>query len=255
MLKIWRQPRLWLTLLWAFVLAVGAAGLDWSERTLARRAAAEPLLLLPERELTPDQRRQEETDIAADPAVRSARWLAPADLARQMQRRFDDPRWSDLMPRDEEAWLPWMMQVHPYNPLDRLASIEGFVARRRQQGGWTVLWTGDELRALARTRSQLRMAIGSLLLLAAVAGAGALASLPWPRDERWSLLGWSAVLGALAPVAPMAVVSQAGVAIDERTLLIGAATGLILAVGVAPVLRQREKARYSLTIREAPNER
>jgi len=250
-----RQERLWVTLLWALTLSVGLAGLDWAERAFEASAAAQTIAMLP-KENPDDARRKEIRDqLSREPAVASAEWRAPAELAGQLARRYPQPQWQGLFPSDQ-AWLPWILEVRPEAPLDHLGLLRALAARHEQEGAWRlILWDSAALQTLAEQRLQVRVVVGFWLLLAGLCGMAALARLAWPeRGGLWLIL-WSAVLGVLAPASVWATALLIEAPLDARALAIAATAGFVLASVVAPVLRVRRVKALSIEVGEDADER
>jgi len=79
-------------------------------------AADQTLVMLPESELDLGEREERRRRMMGEPGVGDARWVAPADLVRQLVRRNPEPGWRELLPEDR-AWLPWVLEVRPIDPL------------------------------------------------------------------------------------------------------------------------------------------
>jgi hypothetical protein len=246
-LSPWRQPRLWTTLLWSLALALPLAAWHAAELSLATRAAANPMLLLPERELAADERDKALNNLQKDGAVALARWLAPADQSRALERRFGDQPWPQLLPAANDAaradWLPWMLEVHFKNPLNNRAAVDA-LTRRLKSENWQVMYESERGLLLARQRDQLRSAIGIYCVFALLAGAGALLMQPWPTAGGIALWAWSAAMGATAPTAVMAAAWLAGFPLNPSTAAIASGAGFAVAGLLAPMLRQRTVGKH-----------
>jgi hypothetical protein len=251
-LSAWREARLWVTVLWTLVLATGAAGWDWAERRMAAGPSPRPVLLLPDRDPGDEQRREIARRLAGEPGIASAKWRSPSELSRAMTRRFDDDRWRALLPTDQSDWLPWMLEVRPAEPLDGLAQVEAFVVRRRQEGGWGVLWDGVPARRLLKARRELRIFLGLGLALVGLIGAAALRGLGWPTVGGRAFWGWSAGLGTVAPLAVAAGGWLAGAPVGARAALVAAAAGFLLAGLVAPMIRMPGPPEHADGLHELP---
>jgi cell division protein FtsX len=251
----WRQPRLGLTLLWALAVGSLAAGWIWAEEAFVATAARQTALLMPDEPMDDAQRRQVAERLAQEPGVGSAQWLGPQDLARRFGQAFPDDRWRALLPTDDPEWMPWLLEATPDDPLEGLDRVESFVARRRQEGGWTVLWDAEPTRRLLQERLELRWTLESALALALILGVAALAATPWPRPGGTGLWLWSIALGGLAPLAPVVLARMAGAPTATRAPVAAIVVGLILAGGLAPLIRKREPSRLALTVSEDSDER
>lgn len=251
-----RNARLWVTLLWSLTLAVGLAGWDWAERHFEDGAAGQTMILLPRDPLDDAAREAVRARLAAESGVLSATWIAPAELTRRLSQRFPQSEWQDLFPADE-AWLSWVLEVRPAAPLDALAQMRDFAARRQHEGSWRlVLWDPALLETLARERGALRIVLGFWLALAALAGAAALLRLPLRRGEGLGLALWSGFLGLLGPGAVWSAALLGGADPDARALAVGLAAGLVLTAFIAPLLRLPEgNPHLSLMLGEEPHER
>jgi hypothetical protein len=249
------QGRLWVTLLWSLTLAVGLAALDWAERQFFEAAVGQTLVLLPARALDETQRQAERARLSGEPGVTGVQWRSPAELTRQVSRRFPQSQWKELFPTDE-AWLPWVLEARPVDPLGEPEQVRSFIARRQKEGTWRlVLWDGAAIQNLARQRSALRWVFGFWLLLGGLTGAVALARMPWPGRGGVGLFVWSALLGLLGPAAVWCVALLAETGADDRSLGIALGSGFILAAAAAPLLRLRRTQSHSITISEDSHER
>lgn len=261
MFTTWRQPRLWLTALWTLVLACGLAGWDLSERRMQTEAGASPLLLLPDQALAPEDRQAAAVRMRSEPGVGSAHWIAPAELSRVLSKTLADAQWRALLPtEDQEGWLPWLLEIVPADPLGGLTQTESFVVRRKQEGGWSILWDGDQVRQRLQSRRQLRWTLGLGLSLVLLIGVAGLHALPWPKPGGRGLWIWSVLLGIGAPLSVAAAAMLSGAPLGARTPLLAAAAGFLLAGAAAPMLRQPQsvltaRPRLSFMVKEAPNER
>jgi hypothetical protein len=251
-----RQERLWVTLLWTLTLSVGSAGWDWSERQFQELALPQRLVLLSKGTLDDRQRQEVRGKLLGEPGIGGVQWISPADLTHQVSRRFPQAEWQGLFPADG-AWLPWVLEVHPADPLSQSELIRAFVARREQEGSWRlVLWDPEPLQRLIGERLTVRVVLGFWLILAALSGAVALLRIPWPEQGGLMLLAWSMLAGLMGPAAVWAAAwLLAPQELDIQCLGIALAVGFILATVVAPVLRHRRRKSLSLEISEAPNER
>ena len=236
-----RSPRLWVAVLWSLTLAVALAAWDWAERRFEDEAAARRIVLLPA--VAPDAAARAETlaKITAEPGIASAEWIAPADLTRRIAQLFPSPSGAIFSP--DEPWLTWVLEVRPRSPLDNSLHIDTFTAQRRgETGRWRmVLWDSTEIQELNRARAALRAVAGFFALIAALAGAAALACLPPPRS-RGPLAFWSGLLGTLAPAAVWGAALLGGIEADARSLALAAAAGFLLATLLASVLRKPERS-------------
>lgn len=251
------QERLWITFLWALTLSVGLAGLDWTERWFHEEARTQTVVLLPRGTMDEDQRQGLRTKLEREPGVAATQWRSPAELTRQISGRFPQSEWQGLFPTDE-AWLPWVLEVHPADPLESGELIRAFIARRQQEGAWRLtLWDPEPLQKLLRERALVRAVVGFWLLLAGLGGAVALLRVPWPARGGMVLVAWSALLGLLGPGAVWAAaLLLAPPGLDPQTLGVALAAGFILATLAAPVLRlPKRKKSLSLSIKEDPDER
>jgi hypothetical protein len=244
-----------LTLLWALAIGSLTAGWLWAEQAIAAVAAPQTALLMPDEPMDDAQRRQVAERLAQEPGIASARWLAPADLARRFGQAFPDDRWRALLSTDDAEWMPWLLEATPDDPLGDLEKIESFAARRRQEGGWVVLWDAEPARRLVRERLELRWTLGGALALALLLGAASLTSMPWPRPGGRGLLLWSIALGGLAPLTPVVLARMAGASMPTRAPVAAVVVGLIFAGGLAPMIRKREASRLALTVSEDSDER
>lgn len=251
-----RNTRLWVTLLWTLTLAVGLAGWDWAELHAEDAAAGQTMILLPRDPLDEGAREAVRARLAGEAGVASASWIAPAELARRLSQRFPQAEWQDLFPADE-AWLSWVLEIRPAAPLDTLALMRDFAARRQHEGAWRLaLWDPTLLETLARQRGALRVVLGFWLGLVALAGVAALLRLPLRRGERLGMVAWSAFLGVLGPGAVWSAALLAGAEPDPRTLGVALGAGLLLSALIAPLLRLPEGNRHiSLMLGEDAHER
>jgi hypothetical protein len=101
----------------------------------------------------------------------------------------------------------------------------------------------------------LRWTLESALALALILGVAALAATPWPRPGGTGLWLWSIALGGLAPLAPVVLARMAGAPTATRAPVAAIVVGLILAGGLAPLIRKREPSRLALTVSEDSDER
>jgi hypothetical protein len=231
--------RFWVTLLWAMVLAVVVTALDWAEGELRTRAAALPILMVPEARLGEDaRRRQLESVTQTWDGVRAA-WLSPADQATRISRRFPDEHWRQALDADD-AWLPWVLQVWPADPLGHPATAGALAAWGEQQAGMRVFWDNEPLARLVVARRAVWWPGVFLLALVLSIGAVALGRLGRPAGRQgFGLLVLSAIFGAAAPAAVWSAAWLAGVALTGRSLALAMFTGLVFAAAVAPMLRER----------------
>lgn len=253
------QPRLWVILLWALTFAVAAAGFDRFQRHLRDEAAGQKILLVSDQSPGDNQRAELLKKMESEPGVASAAWISPADQVRRIQGQFPDESWREAFPANE-AWLPWMLEVGPADPLRNRDLLTGFIARRRQEGGWQVYWDGSTLDSLiARSNSA---AITTLVFALLIFAIGGLALTQMPRSLRpVAEVAESTLITLIVIVALWAAAALAGAWADGRALAVAAATGFILACFVAPMLRLRRipglpaKSTFSTTVTEAPDER
>ena len=123
-----RSERLWIVLVWSLTLAVGLAGWDWAERAFEEAASGQQIVLLPRETLDATTREAVRAKLAAEPGVLSAQWVRPADLGRRVSGLFPQSEWQEMFPPDEEALLPWVLEVRPIAPLDRVGPVRAFVS-------------------------------------------------------------------------------------------------------------------------------
>ncbi len=252
---ILRQARVWVTLLWTLTLSLGVAGWDWSERRLAARAEDQTIIMLPAGDLDDEHRQEVRKQLNSEPGVSLARWESPAELVRQIAQRFPQSSWNELFPA-EENWLPWMMEIHPWNPLEHMDTIRSFIAKHEAEGEWRlILWDQRTLNELAAQRKVVRTGFAVYLGLLAIAGALALLTLPWPAEGGWKLVTLNAVLGVATPAAVWVLLLAAEANLDVRSLWVTLGMGFTLATFVASVLRSHQRKQLEMTIREDADER
>ena len=248
------EGRLWVALMWSLAVAVGVAAFDVADRQIRADAARQQMILMPATEMDATARRAAKMKMLADPAVVSVRWRSPAESLRDLSRRFTQPQWRDLMPREDQA-LPWLLEVQPADPLGGNAQIRDLIARHRKDG-WLVLWNNEPLLRLVHARRGLWTLGGLWLTLLTAAGALALLCLPIPAQGALALAIWSSACGLIAPGAVAAGVWLAGGPVDARALVLALTIGFILAGPLAAVLRRPQtKASLSVTVGEANDER
>ena len=247
--------RFWVTTLWVVMLGVGLAGWEWGERRLRVAAADQTLVMLPESELDLGEREDRRRRMIGEPGVGDARWVAPADQVRRLARRHPEPGWRELLPEDR-AWLPWVLEVRPIDPLGDPLTIGSFIARRKQEGGWPLaLWDAERIGRLRDARRALRVGMGLWLALGALAGAAALARYPWPASAGAALIAWSILFGLAGPGAVWVALRLAGANPDPRSLMVALGAGFVLAGIVGPMIRKRRNREPSLTAAESEDAR
>ncbi len=247
--------RLWITFVWALVLGAGVGVWVWMDDWFSTQAWTMNLLLLPEREPDGPRREALRRTLLNEAVVREARWLSPDELLRSLERSQSELRPADLIP-SEPAWLPWVLELRPRDPLTHAAEIQALVARLGREADWELaLWDAARLHELVALRGRLRALLGVFLGLVLVGGMAALLRTSWPRQAGWWLVGWSALLGAGGPAVLWMAAQLAGLPVEPTCALAGAGAGFLLAAVFAPVLRVRGNRGVTLSITEADNER
>lgn len=253
----WHHPRFWCTVLWALVIGVGVGAWYLAEQYLGRRAAQQTIFMTPTRDLTEAQRRQAIDDIRPVPTVAAAVWVSPEQLTFRVENQFADPQWAELIPK-ETAWLPWILEVRPRDPLDRLPAIAGWIGTLKQEGQWQVLWNGSQVAKLKNHRNALRTGGGFFLLFVLLTGMGALLTHDWPQSDRLNLYLWSTAGSVVAPALVWLVVVWAfrgTMQIGWAPPLLAVGSGFLLAGLIGPMLRHKSPRRTEITLSEAYDER
>jgi hypothetical protein len=259
------HPSSFMTLAWTLALAGAVALWDAGERWMAVQAD-QPVILLPERAPDDAQRQTTARRIADEAGVSSVLWRSPAELNRRVRGALPEPGWTNLLPQDE-AWAPWVLEVHLQDPLDHADAARALVARHEQEGGWQlVLWDAAALDTLAGQRLLWRGGLGIWAVLVALGGALALALAPSqasPRAAgRLAVWCWTTVLSLAAVVAVWAMIPILGGPADARSLTLALTVAFLLAGILAPVLSVRSqktveppRSSVAISIQEASDER
>ena len=248
-----RDAHLWISVLWALVLAVGIAAWDWTEARLTNQAGLQHALLLPAQEITEEERGAERDRLLKEPGVAGAVWVSPADQSARLSQQYPGKLWGGMF-SDEQSWLPWILEVGFNDPLDSSEEITAFAARRGGDPAWAVMtWDNGRLSQLRQARTQVRAVGGALLAFVLLAGAAALLSTPATGSAAGAM--WRAVLGAGMSGAVLGAALLSGVPVGARTATIALGAGFVLAAFIAPMLRQVRGRQLSVSVGEGSQER
>lgn len=237
-----QQSRLWVICLWASVVAGGIGALHAAWSFAQRDAADQTALLVPAAAWNEEQRNRTLSDIQSRPEVREAGWLSPAELARETSALLPPERWPEIL-SEEDAWLPWVLEVRWHDPILRHDAIRSRVEAFRLDAQWKiVLWEDDLLMHRRRALITTLTLGGVSLALVFVLGFVALASGP-PRESHAlaesiaALIFCAVTLGMVGAVAMIE-----GIYLGSLTWGMVGSTAFILAAVLAPMIKRPRSA-------------
>lgn len=221
--------------LWAIVLASIAAAADGYIRWNREEASKLTVLLLPSEAPDEAAREARAAEIESNPAVASARWLSPKDLAQQTSQSVSRELWPSLFGEDE-AWLPWIAEIRFANPVADSEAVKQTVADLDSDSYWQlVLW--DEKRFAQHVENESRSkAFWVLPLIIFIFGLIALA-FGKPRQSWIKEFLANSVLAVGVMAGLVALAQSAGFRVDARVWQVALAVSFVVAGLVAPVLK------------------
>lgn len=228
---------IWIAL-WGATLALGVATGSSVWERIELRSAERAILLLPATETTEADRDAWLASLLEREAIASGEWLSPTSLVQRISTSVPPDLWAELFSEDD-AWLPWLLQLHPAGPLQNrdglTATLEAFGADPRFR---LVLYDRAALDRDARIWRHVRT--GTFLFAGVFMTLGTLALLLSPGLTRYPI---EAPIGGLLAVVLAAGAGYAlqrfGAPLDRDPYLRSLATAFGLAALVGPMLKGR----------------
>lgn len=228
---------LW-TALWSILLALGIAFGATAWRAIETRAAAHTILLLPTTPATDSEREERIAAFRDDALIESAEWLSPTALVQRVSSSVPPNVWAELFSEDD-AWLPWLLQLRMKEPLASTDAVAERVERLRAEPRYRlVLFDQGALEADASLYRRLRQ--GTFAFAGALFLWGLLSVLASPPPRRRAA---EALLGAILVALGIFLGGQAFRALqyplDPTAWLRAGLAGFGLAAFLGPMLKGR----------------
>jgi hypothetical protein len=171
--------------MWSVLLALGVAvgASMWHE--VAGQAASRSAIVLPAGDPAESDRDEWPAHLIADERVAAVSWLSPGALVELISASVPAEAWAELF-SDDDAWLPWLLQVQFEDPAASPERVAEYVESMRADARYRlVLFDVDSLERDARHYRRLRH--GTFVYAGLMMAAGVLALLLAPTPRRRSL--------------------------------------------------------------------
>ena len=167
-------PRYWITWLWAVSIACPLAALDGVHRWMRNQDQDRRVLLLPAQTLNDQQRRDTLGQLRRLPQIESGRWLSPSNLVNETTSvlALDSAR---TMFSDEEAWLPWVLELDLLDPMRHRPQIVAMLDELKSDPEWRlVLWDDQRIQRKSVLLGRIDRIVWVFALIIGMLGAAAL---------------------------------------------------------------------------------
>lgn len=251
---LFQQGRLWVICLWASVLAGGLGALHATWSFAQQGAEDQAALLVPAASWNQDQRNRTLADIQSKAEVREAAWLSPAEIARETSDLLPPERWPEIL-SEEDAWLPWVLEVRWHDPLLHHGAIRSRAEAFRLDAQWKlVLWEDDLLMNRRRALFTSVTLGGVALALAFVLGLAALATGTPRQSHALAEASVAVILSAVSLGIMGAVAMLEGIYFNPSSWAVAGVSAFILAAVLAPMIKRPRSAAVPNAEAQAPAE-
>lgn len=226
------------TALWSAVLSLGiAAGATMWEQTESR-AHGRALLLLPSTESSETDRERWLQHLLEDLGFESGEWLSPKSLVQQVSETLPPEMWAELF-SESDAWLPWLLRLHPGAPLEDVPAFRAQLENLRADPRFRlVLYDEAGLQQDAQRYQLIRRSTFVAAGIAMIVGALALLFSPFPARWRFDVpIG--AILGGGLTALGWYGLGRYGLEVDREQGMRSMATAFGLAGLFGPMLKGR----------------
>lgn len=228
---------IWIAL-WSATLALGVATGSSVWERIESRAAERAILLLPASETSETDRERWLASLLEKNSVASGEWLSPTTLVQRVSTSVPADLWAQLF-SDDDAWLPWLLQLRPVDPLhssaELEATLEAFHADPRFR---LVLYDQPALTRDAEIWRHVRT--GTFLFAGLMMTLGLLALLLSPGLTRYPIEApFGGLLAVILAAAAGYALQRFGAPLDRNQYLRSLATAFGLAALVGPMLKGR----------------